>query len=146
MTATAGVTEGACLCGAVRLMLPAAVATSDACHCSMCRKLCGGGPMLALHAPGGAKPAITGEENLRVYKSSDWAERAFCGTCGTPIWYHFVEGGFYSLSAGLFDPDGLTLEKQIFVEEKPDLYTLANKTRMLTGEEVVAEFEASQGN
>lgn len=142
----AGVTEGACLCGAVKVTLPAAVATSDACHCGMCRKLCGGGPMLALHAPGGAKPAVTGEEHLTVYKSSDWAERAFCAICGTPIWYHFVEGAFYSLSAGLFDADGLTLEKQIFVDDKPSLYTLANETKMMTGEEVVAAFQSGDGD
>ncbi len=137
---------GRCLCGAVRLTLPAPVTEVDACHCGMCRRLCGGGPMFALHAPGGARPAVEGEAALRVYRSSDWAERAFCGTCGTPVWYRFVEDDFHSLSAGLFPPEALRLTKQIFVEEKPGFYDLANDTPKLTGEEVVADYMAQRAD
>ncbi|MEO0822577.1 MAG: GFA family protein [Pseudomonadota bacterium] len=138
------VTEGQCLCGAVQITLPAPLATSDACHCSMCRKLTSGGPLFALHCAGGAKPAVSGEEHVTVYRSSDWAERAFCSICGTPLWYRFIEDDFHSISAGLFDGNALTLEKQIFIEEKPALYDLANDTPKLTGEELVAEYMAKR--
>ncbi|MEO1472202.1 MAG: GFA family protein [Pseudomonadota bacterium] len=140
-----GVVEGACLCGAVRVTLPDPVATTDACHCGICRKLCGGGPMLALHAPRGAKPAVEGEDNLSVYASSEWAERAFCRTCGTPVWYRFVEADFHSLSAGLFDTERLTLTREIFIEAKPALYDLAGERPRLTEAEVIAAFEKEAG-
>lgn len=135
---------GSCLCGAVTVTLPERVTEADACHCSMCRKLGSGGPMFAVHCTGGAKPVVTGEAHIVVYRSSDWAERAFCGICGTSLWYRFIEDDFHSLAAGLFDPDTLTLTKQIFIEEKPDLYDLANDTVKMTGEDVVAYYTANK--
>ncbi|MGF1447598.1 MAG: GFA family protein [Pikeienuella sp.] len=135
---------GQCLCGAVRIGLPERVSTVEACHCGMCRTLCGGGPMFALHLPGGTCPEIEGAENLTVYRSSDWAERAFCARCGTPVWYRFIAGDFHSLAAGLFEPEGLRLAKQIFIEAKPELYDLANDTPTLTEAEVIADFAAIQ--
>ncbi|MGF1553145.1 MAG: GFA family protein [Paracoccaceae bacterium] len=138
-------TTGSCLCGAVRLTLSTPPREVDACHCGMCRKLTGGGPMLALHQPGGARPAVEGEEHVSVYRSSDWAERAFCARCGTPLWYRFVERDFHSLSAGLFDAEALTLTKQIFIEAKPGLYDLANDTPKLTEAEVIAAFSQEHG-
>ncbi|MEM9784468.1 MAG: GFA family protein [Pseudomonadota bacterium] len=140
-----GVVEGACLCGAVRVTLPEAVATTDACHCGMCRTLCGGGPMLALHAPGGAKPKVVGEDHLTVYRSSDWAERAFCRVCGTPVWYRFIEHDFHSMAAGLFDASTLTLTREIFIEDKPALYDLAGERPRLTEEQVIAAFNSEAG-
>lgn len=136
--------EGRCLCGAVRVRLPEAVTTVDACHCGICRKQSSGGPMFALHAPGGARPEVEGEENLATYASSAWAERSFCRVCGTPVWYRFVEGAFYSLSAGLFDPAAFRFETEIFVEEKPGFYDFANETRKMTGAEVMAAFASDR--
>lgn len=135
---------GRCLCGAIRLHVPGPVREADACHCGICRKLSGGGPIFAVFGPGGARPEVEGGEHIRVYRSSDWAERAFCGTCGTPLWYRLVEDDFHSLSAGLFPAEDLTLTKQIFVEDKPDFYDLANQTPMLTADEVIADYMAAK--
>jgi len=33
--------------------------------------------------------SFAGEENVAVYKSSDWAERGFCKQCGTHLFYRF---------------------------------------------------------
>jgi hypothetical protein len=76
---------------------------------------------------------------VRVYRSSEWAERAFCDTCGTSLYYRTVETGGYSLSAGLLDDQSdLTLTSQVFIDEKPNYYTFANQTRTRTGAELVA--------
>ncbi|MEO0623399.1 MAG: GFA family protein [Pseudomonadota bacterium] len=136
---------GKCLCGAVTVTLEAKETVVDACHCGMCRKLTGGGPAFALHTETGARPQVAGEDAIRTYASSDWAERAFCGICGTPLWYRFVAQDFYSLSAGLFDPAEFDFRTQIFVEDKPNFYDFANKTKMMTGEEVVAAFTGGTG-
>lgn len=70
--------------------------------------------------------AVAGEEAVTVYRSSEWAERAFCGTCGTNLWYRFLPTGTCSLLAGLFDlPQGFGIEQQIFVDDKPDWHDIA---------------------
>lgn len=131
-----GVTMGTCLCGAVRVTLSEPVTEADACHCSMCRRIGSGGPMFAIDAR--ARPAVDGMEHVTLYRSSDWAERAFCSRCGTSLWYHLFEPEHYSVAAGLFDPAGLKLTKQIFIDDKPDLYDLAGDTPRHTGAEVIA--------
>jgi Glutathione-dependent formaldehyde-activating enzyme len=82
--------DGKCLCGAITLHTPDKTHI-DACHCGMCRRW-GGGPALGLAC--GADVTIEGSDKLKVYQSSEWAERAFCGECGTHM--------FYRLSAHLF--------------------------------------------
>jgi hypothetical protein len=76
---------------------------------------------------------------VRVYRSSEWAERAFCDTCGSSLYYRLVEGGDMYLSAGVLDDQSdLELTSQIFIEEKPAYYTFANQTKTMTGAEVFA--------
>ncbi len=127
---------GQCLCGAVRYRLTKPVHDVDACHCAMCRRW-SGSPLMAID--GGTEVAFEGEDQIARYRSSQWAERAFCRTCGTHLFFRLVESGQYFLFAGtLDDQSGLTLQTQIFVEEKPDWYDFANDTKMMTGAEVFA--------
>ena len=58
------------------------------CRCSMCRKW-GGGPFFALD--GQQAVTISGEEHVRRYGSSEWAERAFCSECGTHLFYRLKQ-------------------------------------------------------
>ena len=82
-----------------------------------------------------------GEENLTVYKSSEWAERLFCKNCGTSIAWRLQDGGTYHLAAHIFEGvDDLPLGLQIFIDEKPANYNFAEKTETMTGAEVFAEF------
>ena len=126
---------GECLCGAVtvRMVAPSHPAVS-ACHCSMCRRWTGG-PFMTVE--GHAAPEIEGEEHVTVYPSSEWAERGFCGVCGTHLFYRLREGTFYALSAGLFrESEAWPFELQGFIDEKPGNYAFATPTREMTGEEV----------
>ncbi|MEQ9448085.1 MAG: GFA family protein, partial [Rhodospirillaceae bacterium] len=70
-----------------------------ACHCGTCRKW-GGGPLLAVDC--GEHVTIDGEENVSIYQSSDWAERGFCGKCGTHLFYRLTQQPFYVIPVGLF--------------------------------------------
>ena len=73
------------------------------------------------------------------YKSSDWAERGFCGTCGSNLFYYLSGDGQYIINAGtLDDQSGLEMTSQVFIDDKPEFYDFANKTRMMTGAEVFA--------
>jgi hypothetical protein len=87
---------------------------------------------------------VEGEDHVRIYQSSNWAERAFCKTCGSNLWYTFRPTGNRTFLAGMFDlPQGLPIKHQIFVDEKPDWYDLAQKSPMKTGAEIIAEAEAA---
>lgn len=131
---------GRCLCGAVTITVEAMRAEVDICHCAMCQRW--GGAFYA--GVKGEAASVTGEEAVTLYRSSTWAERAFCGTCGSNLWYRFLPTGNRSFLAGLFDlPEGFGIEQQIFVDEKPDWYDILQKSPMLTGAQVIAEAQAA---
>lgn len=105
----------------------------------MCRRW--GGPFAGF---GAESFAIEGDEQIGIYRSSEWAERAFCRKCGSNLWYRFIPGDHHSFLAGLFDlPDNFAIDEQIFVDEKPRWYDLAQQTTMKTGAEIIAEAEAA---
>lgn len=132
--------KGHCLCSAVTIEAPDRDEVG-LCHCSMCRRW-GGGPMFAVHVAGDVQ--IEGRTNVTSYQSSDWAQRAFCRTCGTHLYYRLLPSGEYILSAGLFPDQAFRLTGQIFIDEKPGWYALANDTTTMTGAEVFAKFEPTQ--
>ena len=81
--------EGGCLCGALRYR--AAVGDSRTvthCYCRMCRKATGGTFVTWAEFP--AKDFVFTKGQPRYFKSSDLAERAFCGTCGYQFTYQAV--------------------------------------------------------
>ena len=55
--------------------------------------------MFGFNAPGAA---VTVEGPVRSRASSDFAERAWCGECGTHLWFR-ERGADFELSPGLFD-------------------------------------------
>lgn len=130
--------NASCLCGAVKLTATKAKSEFDACHCSMCAKW-GGGPLLTVEC--GSDIGIEGADNISLYSSSDWAERAFCKHCGSHLYYRLKPLDHYSLPLGLFDnrPE-LPFDKQIFIDEKPREYHFGNKTTELTGNETFELF------
>lgn len=129
--------KGHCLCGSIQVELED-IYTFEACHCGMCRRW-GSGPLMAVHSQ--AKPDIQGLDNLTVYPSSSWAERAFCQTCGTHIYYHQLGAKSYVLSLGLFQnqPD-FDFKSQIFIDKKPPYYDFANQTELLTQDQLFEKF------
>lgn len=132
--------SGQCLCGAVTVNLTGASSTLEICQCNMCRRW-GGAFYAALTAE---KAAVTGEDSVTVYKSSAWAERASCGTCGSSLWFRFLPTGNRSFSAGLFeDAAQLPVEKEIFVDERADWCRIEGEHRRMTGDEIIAEAKAA---
>ena len=129
---------GQCLCGAVKIKITGEHNEVGVCHCNMCRRWAGG-PNMAVDV--GKEIEIEGKDNVTVYRSSDWAERAFCKICGSNLYYRVVEPDSYIICAGILDdPAGLSLTGQIFIDEKPAFYDFANDTKNMTGAEVFAMF------
>lgn len=123
--------KGSCLCGAVSITAPPANEIG-LCHCQMCRRW-GSAPMHAVHCEG--EVTFSGAEPQR-YQSSDWAERGFCGNCGTHLFYFLRPANQYILSAGLFQDTDFRITTEVFVDEKPNHYDLLENTVKMTGQEV----------
>ena len=94
--------NGTCLCGAVTLAVsgdPAAMAADlSACHCDPCRRW-SGAVLWGFEAPA---DGVRYEGPARAYRSSDFAQRAWCDECGTQLWFR-DDGGPYELNPGLFE-------------------------------------------
>lgn len=130
--------HGHCLCGAVRITAKDASTDVGACHCSMCRRW-GGGPFMEINC--GNTVEIQGEDHIAVYDSSDWAERGFCRTCGTHLFYRLKDTQEHMIPVGLFEEDaGLTLALQVFIDQKPPYYGFDKKTAVMTAAEIFAMF------
>lgn len=132
------VLTGSCLCGSVRVTAHPGNNHVDACHCVMCRKW-GGGPFFSTGC--GDAVNFEGADNITTFSSSEWAERGFCQQCGTHLFYRLKRENHYAITVGLFDRGTeWKLTDQIFIDQKPSFYSLAEKTSNLTGEEVFAQY------
>ena len=132
--------NGQCLCGEVKFSAPEAQHI-DVCHCDMCRRWTGSAFIGVDYRSGGIEMAET--ESLVWFNSSEWAERGFCNKCGSSLFYRVKEDdSFMAISAGALDlPNGLALEKEIFIDEKPDYYAFAGHQKKLTGAEFFASMQ-----
>ena len=120
--------RGRCLCGGVTAAIPAERNTVGVCHCETCRRWCSG-PWMAIQAP----DAIVEGETLRIYRSSRYAERGFCDVCGACIFHRPQDGPELAISAGLFDPEGLTLTHELFPERKAAFYRFGGDIARIGG-------------
>ncbi|QEI07883.1 GFA family protein [Pigmentiphaga aceris] len=134
--------NGHCLCGAVSFSA-AQAKEIGACHCGFCRRW-GGGPLLAAHC--GPNVTFNGTDQIAVYASSEWAERAFCKQCGTHLYYKLLATGEYFVPAGAFESDDFEIATQIYIDKKPAYYALANKTPMLTEQQVIEQYAPPSGD
>ncbi|PCJ18704.1 MAG: aldehyde-activating protein [Candidatus Cloacimonadota bacterium] len=124
-----------CLCKKIKMSFEEVDLKAGACHCSTCRTW-GGGPLMATDC--GTKVNIEGD--VSVYDSSMWAERGFCNSCGTHLFYRLKEAQKYIVPVGLFNGLDFVFDHQVFIDEKPSFYCFANKTDDMTGPELFAQF------
>ena len=132
--------NGVCMCGAVTVAATPVRTAMSACHCDMCRRWTSSMLMTIQAAPG---YSVSGP--VKTFTSSEWAERAFCDTCGSPIWYRITAPGVMHgqtmIAAGLFDnAAGAALKLEYFIDQKPDGFAFTGEHRRMTGAEVMASF------
>ncbi len=115
--------SGGCLCGAVRYRIRGELRGVIACHCSQCRRT--SGHYVAMTSAPSANLELTTAERLLWYKSSDTAERGFCGRCGGNLFWRQIGSDEISITAGTLDtPTNITMEQHIFVADKSDYYAI----------------------
>ena len=95
-------------------------------------------------AVSGDDAVVQNEKGAVTYRSSDWAERAFCKRCGSTLWFRFHPTGDRSFSAGLFDEAAaLGIEQEIFIDEAARWTQLNGDHLRKTGTETIAEAKAA---
>lgn len=138
----AQVIEGQCLCGAVAARAEVSKPILRACHCEMCRQHTSS-MFMSLGVDAGT---LAFDGPVKTYRSSEWAERGFCGTCGSTLYYGTVEDGARHPSAGLFkDAAGAPLKLEFFVDNAPG-YALEGAHRKMSRTETEALFAPNDGD
>jgi hypothetical protein len=116
--------RGSCLCGGVRYEVSGPLRNVIACHCTQCRKQTG--HFLAATAAKLEHFRATKSDGLKWYASSASAERGFCGTCGSTLFWQGKGLDYVAIAAGTLDGDsGLRIEGHIFCADKGDYYQIS---------------------
>jgi len=117
--------SGSCLCGAVRYAISGPMRPVIGCHCEQCRR--SSGHHVAATACRIDDIVVTEDGSLAWYRSSDAAERGFCGRCGSNLFFRPEHSESLSIMAGTLDvPTGLETVAHIFVDSKSDYYTIGD--------------------
>lgn len=81
------------------------------------------------------------EGPITTFASSDHADRGFCTTCGTHLFFYAKAANAHGIPVGLFDdPSDLPFKAELYIDRKPDFYEFANETKQMTGVEFEARF------
>lgn len=120
--------RGSCLCGAVSFDVTGDLPPPDACHCSYCRKH--SGHFFASTDVPRAALTIHGASSLTWFRSSKKAQRGFCSTCGSSLFWDPLDQNkhdWIGVAMGAFDlPTGTRLKIHIYVADKGDYYDIAD--------------------
>jgi hypothetical protein len=112
--------KGGCLCGSVSYVVSGKLRSIVACHCNQCRKTSG-------HYAAATQVEIGHiqivQKSLTWFRSSNKAERGFCATCGSNLFWREINSPFISIFAGTIDGrTGLKMGQQLYVESAGDYY------------------------
>ena len=139
---------GHCLCGAVTItVMGKHDPRVSACHCRMCQRWSGG--LFVSFTADATAVTVTGE--VKRYRSSSFAERAFCARCGSHLWFNEVKDGgepqSYELMPGLFDAArDWPLRSEIYVDRAMASVHLAGDHRRKSRAEYEAENPFVEGD
>ena len=134
--------SGHCLCGSVRFTAEKVETDHHVCHCGMCRRWSGGSGFCGANAEG---VHFDNRESIGTFVSSEWADRGFCRSCGTTLYYFLKPTHAYVMSVGTFDDQTpFRLVREIFIDRKPDGYAFAGDHERWTGAETFARLTPSE--
>jgi hypothetical protein len=128
MTEASPRATGRCLCGAVRYEVRGPLRDVVLCHCSECRRW--HGHVAAFAGTNVENLVLVEERGVRWTGSpaSDrGAKRAFCGECGSSLFWQAASGTGISIAAGTLDPPtGLRVVGHWYTHQASDYYPLAD--------------------
>jgi hypothetical protein len=116
-----------CLCGNVSFELRGPLDAVVACHCIQCRKQTGN-YWSSTHTAD-ADLHLTQDATLKWFRSSETAQRGFCSTCGSTLFWKKDGSDATSVCVGSIDgPTDLKLDGHIYCDFKGDYYEIAGGT------------------
>ena len=118
---------GGCLCGAIRYEVSAGPVRGVICHCSMCRKHSGAPALAFVHFPRDAFTWLGREP--QTYRSSPFAERGFCPTCGSTLSMHEeVIADRVQVTVGSLDaPNRVRIDDHVWTKEQLEWFNVADE-------------------
>ena len=96
--------QGGCLCGQLRYEATPTHRDGYYCHCRMCQLAFGNTRAAFFNLRKAQVRWLSGPPSY--YVSSKIARRGFCGHCGTPLSFEFLDGENMDLSVGSLDEPG----------------------------------------
>ncbi|MGI9386732.1 MAG: GFA family protein [Methyloligellaceae bacterium] len=123
---------GGCLCGAVRYEVHGNLRDVVICHCRMCQRLHGAS---GAHSKADKSDIrLVEDRGLRWYPSSPSAQRGFCGSCGSSLfWEPVAQPGTGILAGSLDDSSALRTIGHIFVAGKCGFMDIAGDAPQFAG-------------
>ncbi len=98
--------NGSCFCGAIGFTATLPSKWCAHCHCSMCRKSHGAGYVTWVGFESGQVKITRGEDRLNWFDSSKGAQRGFCRTCGSSLFFRSERwAGELHIALGCMDDD-----------------------------------------
>jgi hypothetical protein len=76
---------GTCECGAVRIVVAVPFLRVSACHCTICKKISGGGGTVSGRARTEAVRVLEGRDLITTYEPEEGSAKSFCSRCGTNL-------------------------------------------------------------
>ncbi len=117
--------KGSCLCGDVAFEVEGEMREIMACHCTQCRKT--SGHFWAATSAPHDKITLREDRGLKWFRSSEWAQRGFCQSCGSSVFWKMDDREDMSIAAGsLDDATGLKTKKHICMATKGEYYEIAD--------------------
>lgn len=141
--------SGGCLCGRTRYEARPTHREGYYCHCRMCQLAFGNTRATFINL---RKDQVrwTGAEAPRYYASSKFARRGFCGNCGTPLTFEFLDSENMDLSVGsLDDPSVLKPVEHSAVESRVERWHADDGlpgTRLDDNERIMQRWRDAYGN
>jgi hypothetical protein len=98
--------QGHCLCGKVRFEVSGHLGSTRLCYCELCRRANGSAFSANVRVPASSYKLLSGAELIREYESSPGAFRAFCSSCGSPVYARVIGDPDYTrVRLGTLDTD-----------------------------------------
>ncbi|HUP25581.1 MAG TPA: GFA family protein [Thermoanaerobaculia bacterium] len=111
-------TEGGCLCGAVRYRISGPASDPTLCHCATCRRAAGSPVVAWVTVPRSGFALAAGQPV--TYRSSSEVVRTFCGVCGTPLTYQHAKlpGEIDVTTCSLDEPEAHPPHDQVWTSHR----------------------------
>lgn len=116
---------GHCLCSGIEYEAKGLLRPIVYCHCEQCHRTSGN--LVAATACDLKDLALTKNESLGWYRSSQIAQRGFCSNCGSTLFWKPEHDNYICIMAWTQNrPSGLKAERHRFVPDLSDYYAIGD--------------------